>query len=900
VLPAGQLNLSAKFTPTDAATYASTTATATINIVPATLTITPDNVSRTYGDTNPTFTFHYSGFVNNEDPTVVVATQPTCSTTATGASSIGQYPITCSGGVVPNYTLTYQNGTLTIDPASLTITADDRIKTFGQTVTFAGTEFTTNNLVNSDSVSRVTLASAGSPADAGVAGSPYSITASNAVGTGLGNYTINYADGSLIVNKADAIVSVTPYSVTYDGDPHTATGSVKGVLGEVLTGLDLSGTAHTHAGNYNGDAWTFADSTGNYNNAAGNVNDTIAKADPLVSATAGTFTYDGNPHAGSGAATGAKGENLTPVNIAYKDAGGNLLISPPVNAGTYSVAARFAGDNNYNPKQSAAAQLIINKAEAVITVTPYSVTYDGNPHTATGTAVGVETPPADLSSMLHLSGTTHTSAGDYATDPWTFDGDNNYKLTNGNMHDHINQADANTTVNGYTGVYDGNPHGATGSAIGVKGEDLTNLLSLGATFTHVPGGTANWIFAGDTNYKPSSGTASISISQAPSTTMVTVPGGASFTFDGLPHQATVLVTGVAGLNSTPAPLYSCGHVPINVADSGCTASYSYPGDNDHGASSDSKTYAIAPAASVTTITPASVSVTYDGQPHGATATVTGVGGLNQAVPVTYTPGGNTVPVNAATYITKASYAGDPNHRNSDAAPGSIVIGAATPMFSSLSSPTIVLATASTTLSGTIKAGALVPPGNVSITVNGITQSAAINSATGGFSSTFNTSAFGVSAAGYTINYSYTDTVDNNFKPANAAGNLGVKYIASGMCASDVGHAIRQPINPDGSSVFKQKSTVPAKFAVCDANGNSIGTPGVVFAFRLVQTASGTMVSTVDEAVDSTTPDTAFRWDPTGQQWIFNMNTKSLSANMTYVYLITLNDGSSIQFQFGLR
>lgn len=121
-----------------------------------------------------------------------------------------------------------------------------------------------------------------------------------------------------------------------------------------------------------------------------------------------------------------------------------------------------------------------------------------------------------------------------------------------------------------------------------------------------------------------------------------------------------------------------------------------------------------------------------------------------------------------------------------------------------------------------------------------------------------------------------------------------------MCASDVGHAIRQPINLDGSSVFKQKSTVPAKFAVCDANGNSIGTPGVVFAFRLVQTASGTVVSTVDEDVDSTTPDTAFRWDPTGQQWIFNMNTKSQSANMTYVYLITLNDGSSIQFQFGLR
>jgi hypothetical protein len=121
-----------------------------------------------------------------------------------------------------------------------------------------------------------------------------------------------------------------------------------------------------------------------------------------------------------------------------------------------------------------------------------------------------------------------------------------------------------------------------------------------------------------------------------------------------------------------------------------------------------------------------------------------------------------------------------------------------------------------------------------------------------------------------------------------------------MCAGDVGHAIRQPINSDGSSVFKQKSTVPAKFAVCDANGVSIGTPGVISSFRLVQKVSGTVVSGVDEVVNSTTPDIAFRWDPTGQQWIFNMDTKSLSSNVTYYYVITLNDSTTIGFQFGLK
>ncbi len=71
------------------------------------------------------------------------------------------------------------------------------------------------------------------------------------------------------IAKADAVIVVTPYSVTYDGDAHTATGTAKGVKGESLSGLNLSGTTHTSAGDYPSDAWTFTDVTGNYNNASG-------------------------------------------------------------------------------------------------------------------------------------------------------------------------------------------------------------------------------------------------------------------------------------------------------------------------------------------------------------------------------------------------------------------------------------------------------------------------------------------------------------------------------------------------------------------------------------------------------------------------------------------------------
>jgi hypothetical protein len=136
----------------------------------------------------------------------------------------------------------------------------------------------------------------------------------------------------------------------------------------------------------------------------------------------------------------------------------------------------------------------------------------------------------------------------------------------------------------------------------------------------------------------------------------------------------------------------------------------------------------------------------------------------------------------------------------------------------------------------------------------------------------------------------------NYTLTYVGANLNILY-STDSCLGSPGHTILQPIDVDGSSVFKWKSTVPAKFRVCDANGNSVGTPGVVSSFRLIQTVSA-VVAAIDEAVDSTTPDTVFRW--TGDQWIFNIATKTLAANKIYVYRITLNDGSTIDFRFALK
>ena len=136
--------------------------------------------------------------------------------------------------------------------------------------------------------------------------------------------------------------------------------------------------------------------------------------------------------------------------------------------------------------------------------------------------------------------------------------------------------------------------------------------------------------------------------------------------------------------------------------------------------------------------------------------------------------------------------------------------------------------------------------------------------------------------------------------ASASASYQIRYAATGSCNGDPAHQILPPIAAGGTSVFKQGSTVPAKFRVCDANGVSVGTAGVVSGFSIVGTIDGTVVNSVNATVDSNTPDTAFRWDANAQQWIFNITTQNLSAGLTYIFRIVLNDGSAIDFQFGLR
>lgn len=99
-------------------------------VAKAKLTAKVVSVSRQYGEANPTFKVVYSGFVNNEDESVLE--EPVeVSVNADESSPAGTYTISLSGGKAKNYDIIYEPGTLTVTKAPLTARVKNVERTYG-------------------------------------------------------------------------------------------------------------------------------------------------------------------------------------------------------------------------------------------------------------------------------------------------------------------------------------------------------------------------------------------------------------------------------------------------------------------------------------------------------------------------------------------------------------------------------------------------------------------------------------------------------------------------------------------------------------------------------------------------------------------------------------------------
>src|SRR5690606_16953018 len=191
-----------------------------LSVTPAALAITALDAAKVYGEVLDPTGFAVDGLLNQDTVEAVTL----ASAGAAGTAGVGGYDIVASdatGSGLSNYTIDYIDGVLSVTPAALAITALDAAKVYGEVLDLTG--FAVDGLLNQDTVEAVTLTSAGAAGTAGVGG--YDIVASDATGSGLSNYTIDYIAG---------VLSVTPGALAI-----TALAAAK-VYGAVL---DLTGFA---------------------------------------------------------------------------------------------------------------------------------------------------------------------------------------------------------------------------------------------------------------------------------------------------------------------------------------------------------------------------------------------------------------------------------------------------------------------------------------------------------------------------------------------------------------------------------------------------------------------------------------------------------------------------------
>jgi pectin methylesterase-like acyl-CoA thioesterase len=211
-------------------------ATSNLVITPLAVAVTADAKTKVYGAANPALTYTFAPALIGSD--TFSGALARVAGENVGSYAINQGTLSLSG----NYTLGYTGANLVITPAALSITANNTNKVLGATITFAGTEFTASGLLGGDVVTSVTLTSAG--AGAGAAAGSYLITPSAAVGSGLGNYTITYNNGALIVSGSPDS-SFTGIVVNNDGSVTLTFSGSNGLTYRIQATSDLGSPSWT-------------------------------------------------------------------------------------------------------------------------------------------------------------------------------------------------------------------------------------------------------------------------------------------------------------------------------------------------------------------------------------------------------------------------------------------------------------------------------------------------------------------------------------------------------------------------------------------------------------------------------------------------------------------------------
>ena len=447
--------------------YADATCEYTLEVTPATLTVTAATRNFTYNGAEQSLTnddFTVSGLVTADASATYTATV-TGSITFPSDGSVASTVsgLTLTGANISDYDVNYVNGilTMTYSPTTLSLT------TYGGTWTYDGTAHDTlqygvtiNGTTTDHLTSEFTLpngydklrvyfdnASVTNVSEGEVSNTISLYTIYNGVHEVTGNYIVNTSIGKLKINPKNVTITAADHSWVYDGEahsddsyevtglvsPNTLTATVEGTITSV-------GTEPNVVSNYNftnGDLhnYTVATQNGTLEITAGPV---VALA---ITANSNSWEYDGTAHSDNGYSltidggtaidvtgsdhTFANGDVLTvtisgSVTNYSATATPNEITNVKVMRGSEDVTSTY-----YSTSSRTNGELTITKRPVTVSVTGHTVTdvYDGTEKTASDYDLACEDALFNTSTVSY-SGTASVSSTNVCDIPMSLVADN--------------------------------------------------------------------------------------------------------------------------------------------------------------------------------------------------------------------------------------------------------------------------------------------------------------------------------------------------------------------------------------------------------------------------------------------------------------------------------------------
>jgi uncharacterized repeat protein (TIGR02543 family) len=415
---------------------------------------------------------------------------------------------------------------------------------------------------------------------------------------------------------------------------------------------------------------------------------------PTLNVTgAGTFTYDGNPHGVTATATGVEGEMVSGIfEITYRPDSDHTTHTedPPVNADSYTCFITFLSSDSKYANANTDVRVVITKATPTITVTGGTYTYDGEPHPAVGTATGVDGAAVEGSFLFFYNDITMLEP----IDPGTYTVSTTFQCSDTNYNHVTNiptvtiiitaadpEAYALTITTQGNGTVTADPEPTDGVYSEGTAISLTAVAGTGYRFVGWSGdltGTEN-----PTSITMNGNKSVTAIFAELITPTLNVTGAGTFTYDGNPHEVTAMATGVEGetVSGTFIITYRPNSTseytadpPVNADNYACSIMFLSSDPNYTGANTQVH---VTINKATPTIVVTGGTYTYDGQPHGAVGTATGIDGsaVDGFFNFVYNETLFSSPIEPGTYTVTAStfYSYDSNYNYVNSTPAITII-----------------------------------------------------------------------------------------------------------------------------------------------------------------------------------------------------------------------------------